>query len=87
MKIESLIYNDNGADLITFLFQCCCLFATMSPELVGEPMEAECMYDAVNVIMSLQSPNGGVSAWEPTGAPKWLEVNTKNLLLPSISMF
>lgn len=45
----------------------------MSPEVVGEPMEAECMYDAVNVIMSLQSPNGGVSAWEPTGAPKWLE--------------
>ncbi|KAL6134820.1 hypothetical protein ACLB2K_067048 [Fragaria x ananassa] len=45
----------------------------MSPDHVGEPMEAECMYDAVNVIMSLQSPNGGVPAWEPTGAPKWLE--------------
>ncbi|PRQ51807.1 putative alpha-amyrin synthase [Rosa chinensis] len=47
------------ADLIIFSFQCCCLFAMMSPEVVGEPMEAECMYDAVNVIMSLQSPNGG----------------------------
>ncbi|KAF4404569.1 hypothetical protein G4B88_005955 [Cannabis sativa] len=45
----------------------------MPSNLVGEPMEAEHMYDAVNVIMSLQSPNGGVSAWEPTGAPKWLE--------------
>lgn len=25
-----------------------------------------------------QSKNGGVSAWEPAGAPKWLEVRTKN---------
>ncbi|KAM6562845.1 hypothetical protein CsatB_022843 [Cannabis sativa] len=51
----------------------CTAEGMMPSELVGEPMEAENMYDAVNVIMSLQSPNGGVSAWEPTGAPKWLE--------------
>uniref|UniRef100_A0A803PCS5 Terpene cyclase/mutase family member n=1 Tax=Cannabis sativa TaxID=3483 RepID=A0A803PCS5_CANSA len=53
--------------------KCCLLLEMMPSNLVGEPMEAEHMYDAVNVIMSLQSPNGGVSAWEPTGAPKWLE--------------
>ncbi|XP_004305790.1 PREDICTED: beta-amyrin synthase-like [Fragaria vesca subsp. vesca] len=68
--------RDNGwqvSDCTAEALRCCCLFAMMSPDHVGEPMEAECMYDAVNVIMSLQSPNGGVSAWEPTGAPKWLE--------------
>ncbi|PON60962.1 Squalene cyclase [Parasponia andersonii] len=51
----------------------CLLLEMLSPDLVGKPMEAEHMYDSVNVIISLQSPNGGVSAWEPTGAPKWLE--------------
>lgn len=25
----------------------------------------------------LQSKNGGMTAWEPAGAPKWLEVRTK----------
>lgn len=25
-----------------------------------------------------QSKNGGVSAWEPAGAPEWLEVRIKN---------
>ncbi|XP_024031865.1 lupeol synthase isoform X3 [Morus notabilis] len=53
--------------------KCCLLFQMLSPDIVGEPMVAEHMYDSVNVILSLQSPNGGVSAWEPTGAPKWLE--------------
>ncbi|KAL6140564.1 hypothetical protein ACLB2K_058863 [Fragaria x ananassa] len=68
--------RDNGwqvSDCTAEALRCCCLFAMMSPDHVGEPMEAECMYDAVNFIMSLQSLNGGVSAWEPTGAPKWLE--------------
>lgn len=30
----------------------------MPPELVGEPMELEGLYDSVNVIMSLQVGNG-----------------------------
>ncbi|CAB4272094.1 unnamed protein product [Prunus armeniaca] len=45
----------------------------LPPQLVGEQLEPERLYDAVNVILSLQSPNGGVSAWDPTGAPKWVE--------------
>ncbi|XP_004289557.1 PREDICTED: beta-amyrin synthase-like [Fragaria vesca subsp. vesca] len=68
--------RDHGwqvSDCTAEALMCCCLFAMMSPEVVGEPMEAERMYDAVNIIMSLQSPNGGVPPWEPTGAPKWLE--------------
>lgn len=49
------------------------LFSQMSPDLVGEKMETERFYDAVNVILSLQSSNGGFPAWEPQRAYAWLE--------------
>ncbi|KAF3432237.1 hypothetical protein FNV43_RR26976 [Rhamnella rubrinervis] len=68
--------RDHGwqvSDCTAEALRCCLLLKTMSPELVGEPLEPECIYDAVNIILSLQAKNGGVSPWEPTGAPKWLE--------------
>ncbi|KAK4797474.1 hypothetical protein SAY86_029800 [Trapa natans] len=49
------------------------LFSQMPVELVGEKMESERFYDAVNVILSLQSENGGFAAWEPQRAYGWLE--------------
>ncbi|XP_051150453.1 lupeol synthase-like [Andrographis paniculata] len=49
------------------------LFSQMSPELVGVKMETERLYDAVNVILSLQSESGGFPAWEPQRAQQWLE--------------
>ncbi|KAK9269745.1 hypothetical protein L1049_001523 [Liquidambar formosana] len=49
------------------------LLSQMSPELVGAKMEKEHLYDAVNVIISLQSNNGGFSAWEPQRAFHWLK--------------
>ncbi|CAN1344460.1 Beta-amyrin synthase [Linum perenne] len=52
----------------------CLLFSKMSPQLVGEPMEPTRLFDSLNIILSLQSKNGGLSAWEPAGAQKWLEV-------------
>ncbi|XP_048323119.2 beta-amyrin synthase 1-like [Ziziphus jujuba] len=61
------------SDCTAEALKCCLMLKTMPSELVGEPMEPECLYDAVNVILTLQSKNGGVSAWEPTGAPRWLE--------------
>ncbi|XP_075664361.1 beta-amyrin synthase-like isoform X2 [Castanea sativa] len=45
--------------------KCCLLFSMMPPEVVGEKMEPECLFDA--------SKNGGLSAWEPAGAQEWLE--------------
>ncbi|KAI9185997.1 hypothetical protein LWI28_012872 [Acer negundo] len=54
--------------------KCCLLFSMMPPELVGEKMDTERLYDSVNVILSLQSKNGGLAAWEPAGAPEWLEL-------------
>ncbi|XP_075666582.1 beta-amyrin synthase-like isoform X2 [Castanea sativa] len=53
--------------------QCCLLFSMMPPEVVGEKMEPECLFDAVNILLYLQSKNGGLSAWEPAGAQEWLE--------------
>nr|GMD91032.1 lupeol synthase-like [Ipomoea batatas] len=49
------------------------LLSQQPEELVGEKIETECLYDAVNVILSLQSPNGGLPAWEPQRAYRWLE--------------
>lgn len=36
------------------LSQCCLLFSTMPPEIVGEKMQPEQLNDAVNVMLSLQ---------------------------------
>ncbi|XP_044490766.1 beta-amyrin synthase-like isoform X2 [Mangifera indica] len=55
-------------------FKCCLFFSMMPPEIVGEKMEPERLYDCVNVLLSLQSKNGGLAAWEPAGAQKWLEL-------------
>uniref|UniRef100_A0A7N0TAK0 Terpene cyclase/mutase family member n=1 Tax=Kalanchoe fedtschenkoi TaxID=63787 RepID=A0A7N0TAK0_KALFE len=54
--------------------KCCLLFSLMPPELVGEKMEPERLYDSVNLLLSLQSKNGGLAAWEPAGAQEWLEL-------------
>ncbi|EEF35089.1 Cycloartenol synthase, putative [Ricinus communis] len=53
--------------------KCCLLFSMMPPEIVGEKMEPEKVYDSVNVILSLQSQNGGFTAWEPARAGSWME--------------
>ncbi|CAL9009509.1 unnamed protein product [Prunus brigantina] len=68
--------QDHGwqvSDCTAESLKCCLLLSMLPPQLVGEQLEPERLYDAVNVILSLQSPNGGVSAWDPAGAPKWLE--------------
>ncbi|TKY60766.1 Lupeol synthase [Spatholobus suberectus] len=49
------------------------LLSQMSPDLIGDKMEDERFYDAVDVILSLQSSNGGFPAWEPQRAYRWLE--------------
>lgn len=58
----------------------------MPTDLVGEQMETQRFFDAVNVILSLQSSNGGFPAWEPQRAYRWLEVrkysNVGFFLLP-----
>ncbi|KAK2632375.1 hypothetical protein EUGRSUZ_L01637 [Eucalyptus grandis] len=52
---------------------CCLLFSMMPPEIVGDKMEPGRLYDAVNILLSQQSKNGRLAAWEPAGAQDWLE--------------
>ncbi|KAJ4844509.1 hypothetical protein Tsubulata_006351 [Turnera subulata] len=54
--------------------KCCLLLSMMPPDIVGEKMEPARLFDSVNVLLSLQSENGGLSAWEPAGAQQWLEL-------------
>nr|E2IUA8.1 RecName: Full=Friedelin synthase; Short=KdFRS [Kalanchoe daigremontiana]ADK35125.1 friedelin synthase [Kalanchoe daigremontiana] len=54
--------------------KCCLLFSLMQPEVVGEAMPPERLYDSVNVLLYLQSKNGGMPGWEPAGESEWLEL-------------
>ncbi|OWM91376.1 hypothetical protein CDL15_Pgr017294 [Punica granatum] len=62
--------SDGTADAL----KCCLLFSLMPPAIVGEKLEVEQLYDAVNILLSLQSKNGGVSPWESARAENWLEL-------------
>ncbi|XP_019057735.1 PREDICTED: seco-amyrin synthase-like isoform X2 [Tarenaya hassleriana] len=68
--------QDHGwpvSDCTAESLECCLAFSTMPPEFIGEKMEVERLYDAVNFLLSLQSPNGGITAWEPAPGKLWLE--------------
>ncbi|KAK8293991.1 hypothetical protein V6Z11_D06G225200 [Gossypium hirsutum] len=68
--------QDHGwqvSDCTAESLKCCVNFAFMAPEMVGEKMEEGQFYDAVNVLLSLQSKNGGYPAWEPAGGAFWWE--------------
>ncbi|XP_022642933.1 beta-amyrin synthase-like [Vigna radiata var. radiata] len=68
--------RDHGVQLSDGTAEClkCCLLLSMLPEeIVGEKLEPERLYDAVNFLLSFQSKNGGLAAWEPALGQKWLE--------------
>ncbi|KAL0867313.1 hypothetical protein Bca101_046431 [Brassica carinata] len=54
--------------------KCCLLLSMMPPNIVGEKMDPEQLYESVNILLSLQSKNGGVTAWEPARGQEWLEL-------------
>lgn len=49
------------------------MLSQMSPQLVGEKIQDQRLYDSVNVILSLQSKNGGFPAWEQQRSRRWVE--------------
>ncbi|KAJ4844510.1 hypothetical protein Tsubulata_006352 [Turnera subulata] len=52
----------------------CVLYADMLPsEFIGEKMDPQMIFEAVNIIISLQGPRGGLAGWEPIRAEMWLE--------------
>ncbi|XP_076911918.1 cycloartenol Synthase-like [Bidens hawaiensis] len=50
------------------------LLSMLPSEIVGQPLDAKQLYDAVNVILSLQNPNGGFATYELTRSYGWLEL-------------
>ncbi|XP_010245750.1 PREDICTED: beta-amyrin synthase-like isoform X2 [Nelumbo nucifera] len=69
--------QDHGwqiSDCTAEALKACLMFSLMPPEIVGEKMEKECLFDAVNVLLSLQSQNGGLACWEPARSENWLEL-------------
>ncbi|XP_062155605.1 beta-amyrin synthase-like isoform X2 [Alnus glutinosa] len=69
--------QDHGwtvSDCTAEALKCILLLSMLPPEIVGEKMEPERLYDAVNFIISLQSKNGGLPGWEPAAGSSWLEL-------------
>ncbi|KAF8020214.1 hypothetical protein BT93_G0805 [Corymbia citriodora subsp. variegata] len=46
----------------------------MQPSIVGNAIAVDQLYDAVNVILSLQNQNGGFATYEQTRSYPWLEM-------------
>ncbi|ESQ51271.1 hypothetical protein EUTSA_v10017701mg [Eutrema salsugineum] len=72
----SLSDKDQGwpvSDCIAESSECCLIFQDMPSEFIGEKMEVERLYDAVNMLLYLQSDNGGIAIWEAARGKKWLE--------------
>nr|CAB3490096.1 unnamed protein product [Digitaria exilis] len=49
------------------------LLSTISPGIVGDPLEDERLYDAVDCLMSFKNNNGGFATYELTRSYAWLE--------------
>ncbi|KAK8468929.1 hypothetical protein PHAVU_006G156700 [Phaseolus vulgaris] len=70
-------HQDHGlqvSDCTAECLMCCLLLSTMSQEIVGQKIEPQNLYDAVDFLLSLQSKNGGLTAWEPSQSETWLEL-------------
>ncbi|XP_024030983.1 cycloartenol synthase 2 isoform X2 [Morus notabilis] len=50
------------------------LLSKIPSDIVGEPLEANWLYDAVNVLLSLQNGDGGFASYELTRSYRWLEL-------------
>ena len=58
--------------------QCLLLLSQMPEEISGEKADNERLYEAVNVLLYLQSPiSGGFAIWEPPVPQPYLQVNVK----------
>ncbi|KAK9757062.1 hypothetical protein RND81_01G137700 [Saponaria officinalis] len=69
--------KDHGwqvSDCTAEALKCCLMLSTMNPEIVGQKIDSSFLYDPVNLLLSYQSENGGLSAWEPAGAQAWLKL-------------
>jgi cycloartenol synthase len=54
--------------------QAALLLSKVPKAIVGEPIDAKRLYEAVNVIISLQNADGGLATYELTRSYPWLEL-------------
>ncbi|XP_062078769.1 beta-amyrin synthase-like [Humulus lupulus] len=69
--------QDHGwqvSDCTAESLKCCLFLSLLPPKIVGEKIQLERLCDSVNVLLSLQSKNGGLTAWEPASGQEWLEI-------------
>ena len=67
-------YSCSNYKLIIIL-QCLLLLSQIPEELSGEKVDDERLYEAVNVLLYLQSPiSGGFAIWEPPVPQPYLQV-------------
>ncbi|KAK3121299.1 hypothetical protein QOZ80_8BG0650330 [Eleusine coracana subsp. coracana] len=50
------------------------MLSKFSTDIAGDQMETCRFYDAVNVLLSLQNPNGGYGTWELARTYPWMEI-------------
>ncbi|KAG9449355.1 hypothetical protein H6P81_009320 [Aristolochia fimbriata] len=60
------------------------LLSELPSGVVGEPISADRLYDAVNVLLSLQNTDGGFATYELTRSYKWMEVLNASELFGNI---
>ncbi|OAP05056.1 hypothetical protein AXX17_AT3G32130 [Arabidopsis thaliana] len=66
-----------ASDCTSESLECCLIFESMPSNFIDEKMDVERLYDAVNMLLYLQSENGGKAVWERASGKKWLE-NKRN---------
>ncbi|KAK8615213.1 hypothetical protein V6N13_068993 [Hibiscus sabdariffa] len=64
------IVSDCSAEAIKAVL----LLSKLPPEIAGEPLEANRLYDAVNVMLLYQNADGGFATFELTRSYPWLEL-------------
>ncbi|XP_019183165.1 PREDICTED: dammarenediol II synthase-like [Ipomoea nil] len=80
--------QDHGwvvSDCTAEAIKCLLLLGQMSPEIAGEKVDVQCLYEAVDICLYLQSPeSGGFAVWEPPIPQPYLEMLNPSELFADI---
>ncbi|GAA0170484.1 cyclase [Lithospermum erythrorhizon] len=78
---QALVISDCTAEGLKTLL----LLSQISPEMEGEPVPVERLYDAVNFLLYMQSPkSGGFGIWEPPVPQPYMQVLNPSELFADI---
>lgn len=72
----TLVQKDLDQSKPLFSAQASLAIANLPPNLVGEPLEDQRLFECVNCILSFQNADGGFATYELTRSYAWLEVSS-----------